>query len=140
MSRNSPFGDFERIVDEMQKRLDDSGGGGQRGTQPSLDVVEYDEEFVVSVDLPGHETDDVEVKLVGRTLTVETERSREERVEEDDGQFIRQERSRSTSSQQVEFPASVRGSDAAATMQNGVLTVTVPKTDTEQDSTRVDIE
>jgi HSP20 family protein len=85
-------------------------------------------------------TDDVEVKLVGRTLTVETERSREERVEEDDGQFIRQERSRSTSSQQVEFPASVRGSDAAATMQNGVLTVTVPKTDTEQDSTRVDIE
>ena len=141
MPRNSPFDDFERIVDEMQQRLNETAGGGQSaGTQPNLDVVEYDEEYVVTVDLPGFEADEVNVELVGRTLTVEAEQSRDETVEEDEGQFIRQERARSTSTQQVEFPASVRETEASATMQNGVLTVTVPKADPEQDGTSVEIE
>ena len=141
MPQNSPFEDIERIVEEMQKRLDTTtvGSPGQAG-QPSLDLVEYDTEYVVTVDLPGHGADDVDVELVGRTLTVRAEQSSDGRVEEDDGRFIRQERSRSTSMQQVEFPASVSESEASATMQNGVLTVTVPKADPERDGTSVEIE
>ncbi|WP_232702069.1 Hsp20/alpha crystallin family protein [Halobacterium wangiae] len=141
MPANSPFEDIERIVDEMQRRLDETSVGGQSvGNQPSLDVVEYDEEFVVTVDLPGFEAEDVSVELVGRTLAVEAEQTHDETVEEDDGRFIRQERSRSTSTQQVEFPARVHEAGAIASMHNGVLTVTVPKTDPDQGGTRVEIE
>lgn len=141
MPENSPFEDIERIVEQMQKRLDTTTvGGGPRASQPNLDLVEYDEEYVVTVDLPGHEADDVDVELVGRTLTVRAEQSRDETVEEDDSRFIRQERSRSTSTQQVEFPASVSENEASATMQNGVLTVTVPKADPQRDGTSVEIE
>lgn len=141
MPQNSPFEDIERIVEEMQRRLDTTtvGGRAQAG-RPNLDLVEYDDEYVVTVDLPGFEADDVSVELVGRTLTVDAEQTTGETVEEDDGRFIRQERSRSASTQQVEFPASVSEDDASATMQNGVLTVTVPKADPERDGTSVEIE
>ena len=141
MPQNSPFEDIERIVEEMQKRLDTTtvGSRAQAG-QPNLDLVEYDEKYVVTVDLPGHEADDVDVELVGRTLTVDAEQSSDETVEEDDGRFIRQERSLSTSMQQVELPAAVSENEATATMQNGILTVTVPKADPERDSTNVEVE
>lgn len=141
MPRNSPFEDIERIVEEMQKRLDTiTVGGPNQAGQPSLDLVEYDEECVVTVDLPGYEVDDVDVELVGRTLTVRAEHSSGGTVEEDDGQFVRKERSRSASMQQVELPARVSENEASATMRNGVLTVTVPKADPERDGTDVEIE
>jgi len=141
MPQNSPFEDIERIVEEVQKRLDTATvESGTQREQPNLDLVEYDEEYVVTVDLPGFEAADVDVELVGRTLTIDAEQSTDETVEDEDGQFIRQERSRSTSMQQVEFPASVSEGDATATMQNGVLTVTVPKADLKRDGTSVDIE
>jgi HSP20 family protein len=141
MPQNSPFEDIERIVEEVQKRLDTATvESGTQREQPNLDLVEHDEEYVVTVDLPGFEAADVDVELVGRTLTIDAEQSTDETVEGEDGQFIRQERSRSTSMQQIEFPASVSEEDATATMQNGVLTVTVPKADLNRDGTSVDIE
>lgn len=142
MPQNSPFDDLERIVEEMQKRLDDTtvGSSLSPGNKPNFDLVEFEEEYVATIDLPGFEADEVNIELIDRTLTVEAEQSEAETTEGEDGRFIRQERSRSTSMQQVEFPASVLEDETTATMQNGVLTVTVPKADPERDGTSVEIE
>ncbi|CAM6009639.1 unnamed protein product [Sphagnum balticum] len=91
-----------------------------------VDWVETPEAHVVTADLPGLEKDDVKVTLVGdRTLEISGERTREEekntdtwhRVERSHGKFLRRFR----------LPENANVEAINAKVQNGVLTVTIPK-------------
>jgi len=143
MARHSPFEELERIVDEMQTVFEEGPQrmrGGRREGESTLDLVEYEDEYVVTVDLPGYDKSDVDVRLDDRRLVVEAERSEREETGDDEGRYIRRERRESASTQTVTFPRDVRSENVSATMQNGVLTVTLPKETTESDGRRVDIE
>lgn len=92
-----------------------------------LDLAEGDDEFVVTVDVPGYETDDIEVRLSGANdvLHVDGERSRETDAGED--QFIRRERRAQSFSRRVQLPQPVDDDDVNAGLNNGVLTITLGK-------------
>jgi HSP20 family protein len=131
-SRSSPFDELERLLDKMNEARERAGGG------LAVDVKDEDDQFVVTADLPGFEKDDIDVEVHERTLRIDARREAETEAEDDD--YIRRERSERSLSRSVTLPEDVDEAGAAASYQNGVLTVELPKSHTSEESTSVDIE
>jgi HSP20 family protein len=146
-SRRNPFEDLERIFERMSRQFDEASrmwetgdpfGGLPLGFEPmAVDLVEYGDEFVATVDLPGFDKEDVTVHLVDRSLRIEAER--DETVDEESADYIRHERQHKSTGRSIQLPKAVDGDRVTARMKNGVLTVTLPKLEVEE-SHRIEIE
>lgn len=136
VSRGSPFDELERLLDKMNDARERAGGG------LALDLEDHEDEFVLTADLPGFEKDDIDVEVHERTLRVDATHEEEQATEgaADDTNYIRRERSNRSLSRSVTLPEDVDEEAAAASFENGVLTVSLPKAHTTEESTRVDIE
>lgn len=94
-------------------------------SSPDIDLVEHEEEFVVTVDLPGFSPEDVTAKVADQTLHVDAEwETAEEETEEN---VLRQERRHRSQSRRIRLPQPVETEEVTASMNNGVLTLTIPK-------------
>jgi HSP20 family protein len=90
-----------------------------------LDVVERDDAFVVKAAIPGVRPEDVEVVVQGERVTVRAQgRSEEER--HGDNWLMKEHRSGSFQ-RTVTLPASVSSENAEARIENGILTLRLPK-------------
>jgi HSP20 family protein len=98
---------------------------------PSLDVSETKEAFVVTFSMPSMDANDIQLSLQENVLTIKGERKQEK---EDTGRVHRVERSHGTFIRSVGFPRAVDASQVTAGLDNGVLTVTLPKTSTTKDT------
>jgi HSP20 family protein len=138
-SRPNPFREIERLFERMSRQFDDASDMFE-GESPlarfaeleemAIDLAERDDEFVTTVDLPGFERDDVEVKVTDHELRIEAEY--EEEGAEEDESYLRRERRHRSASRSVRLPGEVDQGDVSATMKNGVLTVTLPKVEAEE--------
>ncbi|MEJ2045302.1 MAG: Hsp20/alpha crystallin family protein [Reinekea sp.] len=96
----------------------------------SLDIAGSDNEYEVSVDLPGLTEDDIKVEVTGNVLTV---RGQKEDVSENkEKQFYRMERSYGSFQRTLSLPDDANSSDITASMKDGVLKITVPRRETEK--------
>jgi HSP20 family protein len=103
---------------------------------PRCDLEETDDAYVMHVELAGVEPDNIEVDFEDHTLTVKGERRfYQEKTEEG---FTRRERSFGSFYRAVRLPDAVDADAIDATHDNGVLTVTIPKT-AETRSHRVEV-
>lgn len=98
---------------------------------PSLDVSETKEAFVVKFSMPGMDANDIQLSLQENVLTIKGDRKQEK---EDTGRGHRVERSHGTFIRSVGFPRAVDASQVTAGFNNGVLTVTLPKTSTAKET------
>lgn len=96
-----------------------------RGWNPSLDVYETDEEFIVEVDLPGVTSAEVQTEIVDSDLVVRGSRSLEKRSTE--GQFHTMERSSGHFVRHIHLPEPVDKDGIKGEYRDGVLRVVVPK-------------
>jgi len=138
MRRDNSITDIERLLDQLRADFD-TAWTRDSDREPTLDLVEYDDEYVVTVDLPGYEKDDVHVRLDDRRLVVDAEQSTADE-EAEDGRYLRRERRHATATEEVDFPHEVDDAGATAHMTNGVLTVTVPKASPEAEGRELSIE
>lgn len=104
----------------------------------SVDLADHEDSFEVTADLPGYEREDIDLSVADRTLRISAER--DESTEEGDGNYLRRERRRQSVSRSLSLPEEVAEEEASATYTNGVLTVTLPKAATDEDSRSIDIE
>ena len=118
----SPF--HSRVFDwEPFRRMERATGV----LMPETDVVEGEDAIRVSVELPGMEEEDVEVELTEDTLTISGEK-REKREEKEEDYHL-SERSYGMFKRTLRVPDTVETGKVNAEMKNGILTVTMPKTE-----------
>lgn len=93
---------------------------------PRLNVSESDKAFEVQAELPGVNKDDVKVAIDHQRVTIEAESKRESEQREGEN-ILYTERSASKFMRSFMLPAEVDEASAQARMENGILTLTLPK-------------
>lgn len=137
---------FGTLQDEMNRVFDRVWHGGIStgpldGQQwaPALDVYEYPDRFVVHVEVSGVDGNCVDVSCVGNTLTIRGEKRRPVDVADDTPTLYR-ERRFGCFCRTVELTGKIVVEQVAARYQNGVLEVTVPKSESQRPrSVRVEV-
>jgi HSP20 family protein len=92
---------------------------------PALDVYQTPGEIVVKAALRGIKPEDVSIDITGDTLTVKGESKAEQEVKRED--YLYRERCYGAFSRSVVLPGGLKSDKAEATIEDGVLTLTIPK-------------
>jgi HSP20 family protein len=131
--RWSPF----REMEEMERRINDVFGRPllpaiwrrtpveEIGWTPAIEMFEKDDKFMVKAELPGMKEEDIDVSVVGDTLTIKGERKAESEVKEED--YYCCERSYGSFTRSITLPSSVDAKNIEASYENGVLEISLPK-------------
>ena len=117
---------LNRAMEEVIGRTEDSTHA-QYWT-PNMDAWETEQAFVVELDLPGLNRDQVEVNFDRNTLTIRGTRPATV-PEKGERRIFFAERAPGAFSRTLRFPQYVEASKIEAAFTNGVLTVTVPKSE-----------
>jgi HSP20 family protein len=126
--RTNPLGELMSLRQAMDRLFEDSFV--RPGTQPGesqlpLDIRTTPDAVVVEAALPGVKPEDVDISVLGDTLTINAAHRAEDSREED-GYMYREIR-RGSFSRQVTLPSGLKTDDATASFDNGMLTLTIPK-------------
>lgn len=120
---------FDRMEREMQDLMEGPWGsdGGQLAMNfvPSVDLVEGENEFTVTVDLPGLKPEEVKVEFKGGSLWITGERKEEK--EEKEKTYHHIERRYGQFRRVLPLPSSVKEGEIEAKFTDGTLKVSVPK-------------
>ncbi len=126
----NPSREFEDIYDRMGQLMNFAFGGltpvamADMPWSPLADVSETDEAYVVRAELPGVQKDQVDVQLQDRELAItgeiaDTEHGHRHRSSRRTGRF----------EFRTYLPGDVKADAVTAQLSDGVLTVTVPKSE-----------
>ena len=97
------------------------------GWTPALDVHEDKDNFIVKAELPGMKREDIDVSLHDGSLSISGERKSEAKHE--DAEVYRAERFFGRFQRTVTLPAPVAADKVKAQYQDGILTITLAKTE-----------
>jgi HSP20 family protein len=119
-----------REIDEMRERFDQLFGqltplaaGGDAAWVPSVDLEETEDAWIVEADVPGAKRSDITAEVQGQELHIHGEIKERERV----GVLRRRTRRTGEFSYRVTLPSEVDAENITADLDDGVLTVKLPK-------------
>jgi HSP20 family protein len=135
MTRWDPFQDLRSAQDEMAQMSPmlahalglhaQQGSGRAMAWAPALDISERKDAYLVTVELPGVDADDLQITLEDGLLTIQGERYFAHDSSEQ--HFHRVERRYGAFRRSITLPAHVMAEGIEATADNGVLQILVPK-------------
>lgn len=101
-----------------------------------LDIVEKDNAFLVEAEMPGIKKDEIDLNIDNDTLCITVNRTEES---EDEGKnYIHKERRVSSMSRRIRL-ADTKLDEITAKLDDGVLTVTIPKETKAEKTRKIDI-
>lgn len=128
---------FSRTMGRMEEEMEDlmerfwGGDGGwltpKSGFLPTVDFVETENQFEVTVDLPGLKPEEVNVELKDGDLWISGKR--EEEKEEKGKTYHRVERRHGEFHRVFPLPSSIHEEQIDAQFESGVLKIIVPKSE-----------
>jgi HSP20 family protein len=141
-TRWDPFEEIRRTQERLNQLFEDfmpmeEWGGGKVFT-PAVDIKEEENKLVVTTDLPGINKEDIEINLKEDMLEISA-KSGKEKETEDEG-YIRREREYTRFYRAVRLPTSVKEEGTTAKIENGVLTIMLPKMKLEEPAKKIQIE
>ena len=94
---------------------------------PRVDINETDKDIILDVELPGLDKKDIKIEVKDSTLTISGERKQEKETE--DSGCRRVERRYGKFERTFGLPENVKTEKVSAEYKNGVLVLTLPKTE-----------
>ena len=113
-----PFRDLE----ELERSLFANGSAAAFKT----DIRDTGDAYVLEADLPGMKKEDIHIDIDGDRLSISAERSAVKEEKDENGGYVRCERSYGSFSRSFDI-SGIRGEDISAAYADGVLTLTLPK-------------
>jgi HSP20 family protein len=125
-----PF-EFDRIRREMDRLWDsflEEGHVRRAGDWlPSIDVSETKSDLVIKAELPGMDPKDIDISMNNGFLTIKGEKKHEREEKEENYHVV--ERGYGSFTRSVRLPKEVQSDKITASFKNGVLRVTLPKSE-----------
>lgn len=124
----SPWSDLDEVANRLNRVFTARDFGDVEGATwvPAVNVEETPEELLLTAELPGLRREDVELEIENNVLTI---RGRKEETREEKGErrYHVWERRAGSFQRSFSLPRTVDGDKIAATFENGVLHVRMPK-------------
>lgn len=128
---------FPTLTDLFPSLLDDEFSLLDKVYSPIIknnfkaDLHETDKEYELNIDIPGFDKENISIDFNHDILTVHAKRQEETSEKDDEGQFIKKERSYGSMTRQF-YLKNVNEEQAKAKYTDGVLNLTVPKLTNEE--------
>lgn len=123
----TPLEDLAREVDSLVQNIFDPEDRAQQKFTPLANLAETETAYELTLDLPGMGPDEVSVELNDGQLIIAGERKSE--TEQSDKTYHRIERRYGKFRRVVSIPAAVDEEHVSAEFKDGVLCVTLPKSE-----------
>src|SRR5208283_3843184 len=141
-TRWDPFEEIRKTQERLNLLFEDfmpmkKWGDGNVFT-PAIDIKEEENKLLVTTDLPGINKEDIEINLKEDMLEISAKTGKEKKTEEEG--YIRKEREYTHFYRAVRLPTSIKDEGGTAKIENGVLTITLPKMELEEPATKIQIE
>lgn len=103
---------------------------------PDCDIVESEEEYNILLDLPGMVKKEIEISLKDSVLTI---KGRREFLLAEGEEIKRRERKNGAFARSFAVPHNVNTAEVKANFKNGVLTISMPKSDALDESQSIPV-
>jgi HSP20 family protein len=125
------FDRLSTLRNELDHLFDLSWSGRDSGLfsgwSPALDVFDEKDHFVVNAELPGMKKEEIDLSFQDGVLSISGERK--QATENTEGETFRSERYFGKFQRSVTLPAAVDSSKISASYKDGILSVTLPKSE-----------
>ena len=123
----SPFRDFGSGLGRLFDEVFAERGFPVTRWSPALDVVENDNAYVITLELPGAKREDVSLEIHDNVLSIRGEKKSEREEKNEKRHYV--ERTYGSFGRSFTLPANADAERVKATFKDGVLTVELPKTE-----------
>lgn len=118
---------FEDFFKPWNEWIDNGGFWNRTMKMPAVNVSDNKDNYVVTLAAPGMKKSDFNIDVEGNILTISSEK--EESKEEKEAKYTRKEYSYSSFSRSFTLPDEVNKEKIDAAYEDGVLKLTLPKTE-----------
>lgn len=135
---NRPIGRLHREMDQLFDNFFSGFGDSSFRTgnlffnsladgflKPNLDIRSGDNEYTISIEVPGVEEQNIQLEITNNVLTVSGEKKQEK--EDKEKSYYRMERSYGAFQRVLSLPEDVDQDEVKATFKNGVLTINIKR-------------
>ncbi len=128
--RNAAEEMFKDVIYTIKEKQNDLGRTLTEYTsnsplKPNMDMVEDEEQLTVMTDLPGFKRQDITIDITEDTIEITAQF--DEDTEAKGKNFLKKERNHGKVNRIINLPTKVRSTESSAKLENGVLTVILPK-------------
>ena len=122
----SPWDELQRMRQQLDQMFDDAPvQRASAGVYPLINLTEDKDKYYVRAELPGVKGDALDIQVTGKNLAISGERKIA--AEEEGARYHRREREAGTFSRMIGLPGEVDTDKVEARLENGILTILVPK-------------
>jgi HSP20 family protein len=135
LEKLEPVREIENLQHEMNRifeRFMSGGSGGSKGLTfiPSVEIEDTADEIRLKLEVPGMEAKDLDVEVMEDAVKIKGERKSESKTEEEG--MVRSEFHYGSFERMVPLPVHVQNEKANAEYKNGILSLTIPKSEEER--------
>ena len=124
-NNNLGFSLFDNMFDDMFR--DPFFTSSNTTKLMKTDIQEKDDKYILDMDLPGYDKEDIKAQLKDGYLTITAQKNTSNEDKEEKGNYIRRERYCGKCSRSFYVGDSIKEEDIKASFNNGILELTFPK-------------
>ncbi len=127
-----PFSEMERMSRQMDRLTQALFGRSGLSLSPArvfpaVNITEDNDQYYIRAELPGIKSDEIDLQVTGRNLSISGERKIQ--VHDEKTNYHRREREAGKFSRVIELPGDINPDQVTAKMVNGMLTVVIAKSE-----------